>query len=56
MGLTTRQDNTLNELFDKFALDPKKKKEKKAEAKEKKLATKNSQKNKFTVYSNIEKD
>ncbi|KRK15550.1 SPJ_0845 family protein [Loigolactobacillus coryniformis] len=24
MGLTMKQDNTLNELFDKFALDPKK--------------------------------
>lgn len=44
MGLTTRQDNTLNELFDKFALDPKKKKEKKAEAKEKKASNKKQSK------------
>ncbi|MFC6170761.1 SPJ_0845 family protein [Loigolactobacillus jiayinensis] len=28
MGLTMKQDNTLNELFDKFALDPKKSVEK----------------------------
>lgn len=33
MGLTTRQDNTLNELFDKFALDPQKKRDKKTEEK-----------------------